>query len=630
MTHTRTGHPFVGHPMELGPRLRRGSSAIVIAAIVGWLAGPSPSGLAAAAWHGDLASATGASEQSHKPVILIFTAAWSPSCEEFVRTTLPAAEVTAILDACFEPVRLDVDAASAVAKQYGVAHLPTACVLDASGRLLARFECPEQPAEFVRLAASASRETTALAVTESSAKPPVAADQVADQGTGQASPSAFRGPGPAAIPTEPQSGYQASASAFSSRPPAAGAETLAGTPVAPTGTGLPAASAPAAAHGGGSSAFSAGQGGATAAYQGDATAAYQGDATAAYQGGVTAAYQGGATAVASGPAPPVMTGSAFTARAPEQPPMPSSAGFAASGIQSRPFVEPSLAQPAPQQPTPWMGSPAAPQTGALAAQPSQSPTTPYPSAQTGQPIQPATASSIATYSGFPGYATTPPPATGGQPAPPAGQAAIAGQQSAPTAVPETAPAAAEDNPVVSFFRKPFAGFPGWPSRKESTPPQTPSANSADTKTPIVKPAEQALAAATPAPVASRTSGGMPLGLEGYCPVTLREKATWVEGRAQYGACHRGRTYLFAGESEQRTFLGDPDRYAPALSGDDPVMAFDAGRQVAGQRQYGVTYQSRVYLFSSPETQSVFTAAPERYVGRVMVAENPNAAGTVVR
>jgi YHS domain-containing protein len=123
---------------------------------------------------------------------------------------------------------------------------------------------------------------------------------------------------------------------------------------------------------------------------------------------------------------------------------------------------------------------------------------------------------------------------------------------------------------------------------------------------------------------------MPLGLEGFCPVSLVDKGTWVEGRAQWGARHRGRTYLFAGAEQQRAFLADPDRYAPALSGDDPVLACDSGREVAGQRRYGVTYQSRTYLFSSPETRAAFAANPQRYTARVTIAERPATTGTIVR
>jgi YHS domain-containing protein len=115
-------------------------------------------------------------------------------------------------------------------------------------------------------------------------------------------------------------------------------------------------------------------------------------------------------------------------------------------------------------------------------------------------------------------------------------------------------------------------------------------------------------------------GPMPLGLEGYCPVTVVERGNWVEGRPQWGARHRGRTYLFAGPEQQKAFLADPDRYAPALSGDDPVLAFENGKSEPGRRAFGVSYQSRMYLFSSPETRAAFTAEPDRYTSRVLIAE----------
>jgi len=120
---------------------------------------------------------------------------------------------------------------------------------------------------------------------------------------------------------------------------------------------------------------------------------------------------------------------------------------------------------------------------------------------------------------------------------------------------------------------------------------------------------------------------MPLGLEGYCPVTLAEKQVWTEGRPQHGARHRGRTYLFAGPEQQRIFLADPDRYAPALSGDDPVLAFEQGKSMPGQRRYGVVCQSRMYLFATPATRDAFAANPEKYAGRVALAEQGTTAAT---
>jgi protein disulfide-isomerase len=209
---------------------------------------------------------------------------------------------------------------------------------------------------------------------------------------------------------------------------------------------------------------------------------------------------------------------------------------------------------------------------------------------------------------------------------PAAPAAVAASPATPVApaAPPAAPPAAEpekksaSSQFLAALQKPFTLFSKPKTDAAVTPPATPAPGSAVAATPPQP-------AAAPDPY-----GSMPLGLEGYCPVSLIDKGTWVEGRAQWGARHRGRTYLFAGAEQQRAFLATPDRYAPALSGDDPVLACDTGKQVAGQRRFGVTYQSRTYLFSSPETRTAFAANPQRYTTRVVIAERPAAPDTVVR
>jgi YHS domain-containing protein/thiol-disulfide isomerase/thioredoxin len=108
-------------------------------------------------------------------------------------------------------------------------------------------------------------------------------------------------------------------------------------------------------------------------------------------------------------------------------------------------------------------------------------------------------------------------------------------------------------------------------------------------------------------------GSPPLGLDGFCPVTLCEKRDcWVAGDIRWGAIHRGHTYLFAGEAEQKAFLADPDRYAPVLDGNDPVLALERSRAVPGARDHGVFYEGRVYLFASEDTLEVFRKDPDRY------------------
>jgi YHS domain-containing protein len=110
-------------------------------------------------------------------------------------------------------------------------------------------------------------------------------------------------------------------------------------------------------------------------------------------------------------------------------------------------------------------------------------------------------------------------------------------------------------------------------------------------------------------------GNPPLGLDGYCPVTLWEKQEWALGNRQWGAVHLGRTYLFRGEEEQRRFFADPDRYAPVASGYDVVLAVEQGQLVPGARNWGCYYGDRVYLFSSVDSMKKFEANPAMYAER---------------
>ncbi len=81
--------------------------------------------------------------------------------------------------------------------------------------------------------------------------------------------------------------------------------------------------------------------------------------------------------------------------------------------------------------------------------------------------------------------------------------------------------------------------------------------------------------------------------------------------------HRGRTYLFAGPAEQERFLRDPDRYAPVVSGNDIVLATEAGQVVSGMREHGVYFGNRVYLFSSEETLKKFAKNPNLYANQAL-------------
>lgn len=561
---------------------------------------------AAVPWHQDLATARRASEVSHRPVLAIFTASWSSASTTLDRTTLASDEAVALITACFEPVCVDVDTNPDATRRLGITKVPTACIVTADDRLLSKFELPETPAGFVAAAARAAQEAAfASAALGSATETSVSLREFADVSANSsgALPS-FGGDGNKSVRaltsadvrgTVPAGGKAISAVAAKVRMlsdfasddtvPASGPESAIAAsfretnispptapPVEPT-VMAPTAASPAA------------------------------ESTAAATAPVPAA----ATTMPTVPAAPPA--------AVDVPAQTTPATLAASSALGRtPAQSPLTIEPAPTAPSnatarsaPWLGLPQQNQPAAAAKPEPGAPAATMPAAG---PV--AASAAMATTSGSQSVAD--------------GRAAAAQQPSAEArpANPEqptaggSATALAETKPqkptttssLLSALQKPFSMF-SKPAAAKPTPSGTTSAASESTQT----------AAAPAAPTEPDAYGSMPVGLEGYCPVTLAERGVWVEGRAQWGARHRGRTYLFASAEQQKAFLADPDRYAPALSGDDPVLAFDAGKSTPGQRRYGVTYQSRTYLFSSTETRDAFAANPQRYTSGAMVAEN---------
>lgn len=431
-------------------------------------------------WHRDIAQAQAASLVSKRPVLIIFTATWSEASKAVQRTTLAAPEAAALITACYEPVNVDVDADPALTRSLGVSNIPAACVVDAEGKLITRFDCPEEPAAFVAAAARAMQEAAQSRPAETAI---------------------------AAMPRE-QSDFSRNTVAVA-----------------------PATAAP-----------------------------------------------------------------AIQATAAQAPVAPAPESLATAQPEAAVAAEPSL----PAAPPAWPANPAKPEAFATAHPPAGDAQRrllePAPSANAA-PWLNSTASQTASDTAAPQAA-----------APSAATAATA--SSAAPAEPKPEKKSATDS-FFAALKKPFTMFS---KPKDAPQPQATAATG--------KPEN---AAATPDPY-----GSMPLGLEGYCAVSLAEKGQWVEGRAQWGARHRGRTYLFAGAEQQQAFLANPDRYAPALSGDDPVLACDTGKQIAGQRRYGVTYQARTYLFSSTETRTAFAANPQRYTSRVKIAEAVPPTGTIVK
>ncbi len=125
-----------------------------------------------------------------------------------------------------------------------------------------------------------------------------------------------------------------------------------------------------------------------------------------------------------------------------------------------------------------------------------------------------------------------------------------------------------------------------------------------------------------------------LGLEGYCPVSLLEsrdpRQAWRKGDPRFGAIHRGKLYLFAGQQLQQKFLASPDRYSPALSCYDPVRFVENSELIEGQRRHGVSYRGQVFLFSDEGSLKTFWQNPSRYSTIVRQAMNGQNGGGSIR
>ncbi len=154
--------------------------------------------------------------------------------------------------------------------------------------------------------------------------------------------------------------------------------------------------------------------------------------------------------------------------------------------------------------------------------------------------------------------------------------------------------------------------------------QVPVGNGSIANAPAAAPPTGSIAQAAPAAALAVPE----ISLQGNCPVTIAEAGKWTKGDPQFGAVHRGKTYLFASAAEQQKFLAAPDKYSPVLGGNDPVVMYHEGRYVAGSAVYGAMYKKRMYLFSTPAAKAEFATNPTKYEQAVFMAETQ--AGIIVR
>lgn len=329
---------------------------------------------------------------------------------------------------------------------------------------------------------------------------------------------------------------------------------------------------------------------------------------------------GGAFALASSAAPaPSQLNAAYANLQVAPSTLPALAPMASDPM--KPLTPPNLASSATFTPNPMATRPSAPIAPAPTLQPGAT-MNPYTSLTSAQPSQPTiTANGAAVASAPPAAGPLAPVPGNPVPGAPFGNPYIGATSPAGQPM-QQAPFAAPSAP-------PMLPLPTTPIGVAEAPPQfapvAPPLPAASAMQPAFAPVQQASAAGPAAgPVGvpdprQLPPGAPPLGFDGYCPVSMRNAWKWTPGNPQFGIVHLGRTYWFAGPEEQKQFWTDPTRYAPALSGMDPVLAVDHKQQVPGKREHSIDYDGLFYMFASEATLQQFTASPQRYAANVRQA-----------
>ncbi len=112
---------------------------------------------------------------------------------------------------------------------------------------------------------------------------------------------------------------------------------------------------------------------------------------------------------------------------------------------------------------------------------------------------------------------------------------------------------------------------------------------------------------------SRSAENFPLGLQGFCPVSLAETKQWVRGDARIHTAYDGHLYHFPSIKAQRMFQASPERYVPVLGGDDVVQYAGSGQRVRGNLSQGLKQNGRLYFFANDENKRTFQENPNQYV-----------------
>ena len=114
-------------------------------------------------------------------------------------------------------------------------------------------------------------------------------------------------------------------------------------------------------------------------------------------------------------------------------------------------------------------------------------------------------------------------------------------------------------------------------------------------------------------------------LEGLDPVMLSQGKE-VQGDMKYKVTRGKFQYIFASAENKATFEKDPARYEIQLDGSCARM----GAPTTGNPDLYFVHNGRIYIFGSEECQTVFKAAPEKYLEAPAAPKAPPSAESIKR
>jgi YHS domain-containing protein len=114
-------------------------------------------------------------------------------------------------------------------------------------------------------------------------------------------------------------------------------------------------------------------------------------------------------------------------------------------------------------------------------------------------------------------------------------------------------------------------------------------------------------------------------LEGLDPVMLVQGKE-VQGDMKYKVTRGGFQYLFANAENKATFEKEPSRYEIQLDGSCARM----GAPTTGNPDLYFVHNGRIYIFGSEECQTLFKAAPEKYLEVPAAPKSPPTAEMMKR